>query len=242
MPLYPRLHLLPTGDIVCTNSIRESTYTLAPDVGPNGGTFTRVCDFRPSFVEYGAFSKPSVLLPLLHKGDKDAKDRHGRRWTKGYKPRVLVCGDAQAWILDLSNWGGVGSTPIAAAWQPAASRSPKPIRRHSNAVILPTGEIFVSGGIDMTESEVMDLRLPQSDSRSVLDPEMYNPFTNKWKWLNDPPMKNGGARNYHSVALLMPDGRVWVAGSDKDARQGCDFSESFPQQAGSFSETIPHLI
>jgi hypothetical protein len=55
------------------------------------------------------------------------------------------------------------------------------------------------------------------DARGVVDPEIYDPFTDKWTWLRDPAPT---VRNYHSVALLMPDGRVWVAGSDKDAGGG----------------------
>ena len=42
MTLYPRMHLLPSGDILCTNPIRERTYSFQPDVGPNGGTFNAV--------------------------------------------------------------------------------------------------------------------------------------------------------------------------------------------------------
>lgn len=205
MPLYPRLHLLPTGDILCTNPIRENTWTFLPDVGPNGGTFNVVCRFPSSNLdieEYGEFSKPSVLLPLLHEED--------------WRPRALICGSRQAWILDLRGWRKPPSGVTVWSWQATSRRSPTPFRRHANAVILPTGEVFVCGGIDISEADVQRLKA-QPDSKGVLDPEMYNPFTDKWTWLLDPAPT---VRNYHSVALLMPDGRVWVAGSDKDASPG----------------------
>ena len=48
-------------------------------------------------------------------------------------------------------------------------------------------------------------------------PELYNPYADTWE-LGDEAAKT--VRNYHSVALLMPDGRVWTAGSDVDAGHG----------------------
>jgi hypothetical protein len=209
MPLYPRLHLLPSGDILCTNPIRETTFTFAPDVGSFGGTFYPVCLFPGSDIgEYGAFSKPSVLLPLLHE--------------EGWRPRALICGAHKAWILDLRGWGVSSSGITTWAWHTTSPRRPDPIRRHSNAVILPTGEVFVCGGIDVSETDVTqaDPRIvSQPDSKGVRDPEIYNPFNDTWTWLRDPAPT---VRNYHSVALLMPDGRVWVAGSDIDASPGAD--------------------
>src|SRR5262249_7074241 len=59
--------------------------------------------------------------------------------------------------------------------------------------------------------------LTDPDSRGVREPEIYNPFDDTWTWLNDPAPS---VRNYHSVGLLMPDGRVWVAGSDVNAGRG----------------------
>ena len=45
--------------------------------------------------------------------------------------------------------------------------------------------------------------------------EIYQPTTNSWATLS--PAKI--VRQYHSVALLMPDGRIWIAGSNKNASQ-----------------------
>lgn len=210
MPLYPRLHLLPTGDILCTNPIREDTRTFLPDVGPDGGLFFDVCRFPGSSLdiqEYGGFTKPSVLLPLSH--------------DDNWRARALICGSRQAWILDLRGWRDAGSGVSTWSWHTTSQRKPAPIRRHANAVILPTGEVFVCGGIDISQVDIDELdarKVPsQLDSKGVLDPEIYDPFADKWTWSQDPAPT---VRNYHSVALLMPDGRVWVAGSDKDANPG----------------------
>ncbi|MEI6002260.1 DUF1929 domain-containing protein [Paraburkholderia bengalensis] len=215
LPFYPRVHLLPTGDILCSNRVRETTWVFKPDVGPNGGTFAAVCKFPTAPTnEYDIYTKPSVMLPLLH------DDVAANAWV----PKILVCGANTSWVLDLQGWptnppkGGGGWQWVPSA-EPKNDRNPSPIRRHSVATLLPTGEVFVTGGIDVSEDTVDDPRLgpTQLDARAVLDPEIYNPFTRTWEWLKDPAPT---PRNYHTVALLMPDGRVWVAGSDKDASPG----------------------
>jgi hypothetical protein len=94
-------------------------------------------------------------------------------------------------------------------------------RRHANATILPTGEILVTGGIDVHAGP----NDPEPDAQGVREPEIYNPVLNKWRTVNEPSptgMSPNGARNYHSVALLMPDGRVWSAGSSINHASGVE--------------------
>src|SRR5262249_53968636 len=52
------------------------------------------------------------------------------------------------------------------------------------------------------------------DTNAVLEAELYSPQTNAWQTLEAATV----VRNYHSVALLMPDGRVWTAGSSIDGQ------------------------
>ncbi|MEM7798295.1 MAG: putative Ig domain-containing protein [Chloroflexota bacterium] len=73
-------------------------------------------------------------------------------------------------------------------------------RKYHNGVMLPTGEILVIGG--NTTGFKFD------DQGSILTPEVWNPSTGKWSTLN--PMTE--PRNYHSVAVLMEDGRVFSGG------------------------------
>lgn len=74
-------------------------------------------------------------------------------------------------------------------------------RMHHNAVILPDRTVFVCNGS----------KNQQSIADSTLPAEIYNPETNKWTVVETPTI-NG--RVYHSVALLLPDGRVAVAGGN----------------------------
>lgn len=73
-------------------------------------------------------------------------------------------------------------------------------RAHSNAIMLPTGEVFVVGGTDQN--------VWFSDAGTILTPEIWNPQTQTWRQVAD----HIKPRNYHSVALLMSDGRVFSGG------------------------------
>jgi hypothetical protein len=73
-------------------------------------------------------------------------------------------------------------------------------RMHLNAVLLPDRTVFVSGGALAREERVV----------ARLESEIYDPVTDSWRI--------GAAasivRLYHSVALLLPDGRVVAAGGN----------------------------
>jgi YVTN family beta-propeller protein len=74
------------------------------------------------------------------------------------------------------------------------------VRQFGNGVILPNGEVFVVGGNDSG--------MQFSDAGWVSTPEIWNPSTGQWRVM----ATNAVARAYHSIALLLPDGRVLSAG------------------------------
>ncbi|MBD2775592.1 glyoxal oxidase [Iningainema tapete] len=74
-------------------------------------------------------------------------------------------------------------------------------RMHHNAVLLPNRTVFVCNGS----------RADEDVAQSTLPAEIYNPATNTWTAVETP---NINGRVYHSVALLLPDGRVVVAGGN----------------------------
>ncbi|MEM7332511.1 MAG: putative Ig domain-containing protein [Chloroflexota bacterium] len=73
-------------------------------------------------------------------------------------------------------------------------------RGHHNAVMLPNGEVLIIGG--NTDGRRFN------DDTAVLTPEIWNPDTGQWRTLADMAVP----RTYHSIALLLPDGRVLSAG------------------------------
>jgi len=83
---------------------------------------------------------------------------------------------------------------------PAYSAGPDMIhaRMHLNAVLLPDRTVFVTGGAAGREMD------------PVYQSEIYNPRTNEWSVAATSRI----ARMYHSFALLLPDGRVLLGGSN----------------------------
>ncbi|MCL1470063.1 galactose oxidase-like domain-containing protein [Argonema antarcticum] len=73
-------------------------------------------------------------------------------------------------------------------------------RMHLNAVLLPDRTVLVCGGSSLNESRV----------QATLAAEIYNPVTNTWTIAATSRVE----RLYHSIALLLPDGRVITAGSN----------------------------
>ncbi|MBG1260940.1 galactose oxidase-like domain-containing protein [Nostoc commune] len=77
-------------------------------------------------------------------------------------------------------------------------------RMHHSAVLLPDRTVFVCNGSKMSEDT----------AQSMLPAEIYNPATNTWTVV----AKQNVPRVYHSVALLLPDGRVVTAGGNPNRR------------------------
>jgi hypothetical protein len=73
-------------------------------------------------------------------------------------------------------------------------------RTFANSVVLPNGQVLTMGGETTA--------VPFSDDTSVLNPEMWNPKTGKFTVM----APEAEPRNYHSVAVLLPDGRVFSGG------------------------------
>jgi hypothetical protein len=73
-------------------------------------------------------------------------------------------------------------------------------RAFANGVVLPNGQVVIVGG--QTDP------VPFSDNTSILVPEIWDPDTEVFRQLA--PMQT--PRNYHSTAILLPDGRVFVGG------------------------------
>lgn len=184
MGYYPRVHVLPNGDVFCSTPL-PGLRIMSFNAG--NGTWRNLAA-APADGIYHGFGSTSVLLPL--------------RPGNSYRARILMCGGAQPVSMDM------GAATLS--WTPTGARTlgaPTPPRRNNlNAVLLPSGEVFICGGISADTG---------ADSSGVLAAEMYNPITNAWLTLPSATV----VRNYHSVALLLPDGRVWTAGGNKNAAQ-----------------------
>jgi hypothetical protein len=114
---------------------------------------------------------------------------------EGYRPRIMIMGGdnpatAGAEIIDLSQ--------AAPAWRPLPSMSAPRIQM--SAVLLPTGTVLALGGSAQNNTA----------STASLAADLFDPGSETWT----PAGRMARARMYHSVALLLPDATVWVAGSN----------------------------
>jgi galactose oxidase len=114
--------------------------------------------------------------------------------------KILVVGGAPAYqnsdatsaayTVDINQ-----DTPTVTKLAPMANA-----RAFANGVVLPDGEVLVLGG----ETHAV----PFNDATSVLSAELWNPTTGKFTTMASESVP----RNYHSIGLLLPDGRVFSAG------------------------------
>ena len=128
---------------------------------------------------------------LLTVGGARDYDAAYNKYNTSHPERAAASKHAQ--IIDINS--GLGGVTVKKVDDMAYARV------FHNSVVLPSGEIVVIGG--------QKRALIFSDRDSVLNAEMWNPVTEKFRTLS--AMKT--PRNYHSIALLMKDGRVFVAGS-----------------------------
>src|SRR3984893_7353341 len=85
-------------------------------------------------------------------------------------------------------------------------------RMHVNAVLLPDRTVLVVGGGVTREASAQTHVVDPLGGREVFEGEIYDLGTNMWS-ITAPATV---ARLYHSVALLLPDGRVLSAGGNPD--------------------------
>jgi hypothetical protein len=207
LPLYPRIHLLPDGNVY---------YDAAGQVMNPGGEgygealwhITSVYDVaRKAWTDLGVpmlgpvpvgfrGSSFSVMLPL--------RPDSGGRYTKA---QFLSAGGV------LGTWPGTYfavdhsliNTVDTAGGHSMTSEATGPLnhrRWYSSGVVLPTGEVLAVSGADADETN-----FPGS-GKPVRQAELFNPAAKKWT----PVASDSRIRSYHNQAVLLPDGRVLVGG------------------------------
>ena len=204
---FPRAYTLPSGKIFSATPLPfdfaaqaggsdGQHHSTALDAG--AGTYTTPRAALPDRV-HGGWDLPAVLLPLL--------PVDGR-----YNARVLY------WDATVPRW--IDTDAASPTWTDTGARVPLVAnrnRRFCNMVLLPTGQVCVVGGMNIAKPE-----------DPVKQAEIFTPDIN---WTNNRYGSGNGswtldadnaihARNYHSTALLLPNGKVWVAGSSINADQG----------------------
>ena len=127
----------------------------------------------------------SVLLPL-----QNAATEKGKILAAGGSPTANAAASNSVDIIDFNE--ATGNNPDI---RPVDSL--QYARKYMVPVILPDGKVVMFGGSS------------QGTRNYTPVPEMFDPVTETWTSLPTSIVP----RSYHTVALLLADGRVWVAGS-----------------------------
>jgi hypothetical protein len=233
---YPTLVTLPDGRILAMSGHPEDSDTrhnnitieaFSPTPAPQGdwsdeGDQLLVLDGYPRLHVVPGGAQGKLLCTTLKDGQSWTWDPAAKLWASlgtgpgadygdygtssvllpllpatNYQARVLVTNAPQPRILDLG-----ASTPT---WQNTSARAMPgiPWRYHATSVLLADGSVLVVGGLSN----------PMSNASAHYTPERFDPVSGTWTTVAN----SSAPRVYHSVALLLPDGTVWAAGSDYGA-------------------------
>jgi hypothetical protein len=201
--LYPFLHVLPGGILFVHSKDTSQFWNIAESkVIPNIEFHTKSKGTR-TYPGMGS----SVLLPL------DQKQQEKKTMTTTTTPpldtaRILLVGGSTS----MSPNNNTDATDIAEIFtvdlrNPANSPGwdivpANPIKRFlCDSVLLPDGTVLVTNG---AKKGVAD-----DNKEAVKEIELFNPSNNSWTIIGTLQKP----RLYHSSAVLLPDGRVLVAGS-----------------------------
>ncbi|HJU34630.1 MAG TPA: galactose oxidase-like domain-containing protein [Nitrososphaera sp.] len=128
----------------------------------------------------------SVLLPLQNVSTE--------------KGKILICGGSPSAADPATNSAEIAEPSTTYGLKRRSIKSMTYARKHVTPVILPTGQVVIFGGNK------------QTNTSPVYAPEMFDPTTETWTVLPSAKVP----RQYHSVALLLQDGRIWTAGTTLD--------------------------
>jgi hypothetical protein len=177
---------------VSTPQVHETEYPFSYLL-PNGKVFT-----------IGPSEDNSFLLDVANQTWTQVGGASGVRNGSSvmYRPgKVLYSGGG----ADVNSAGPASNTTAVIdlnaatpTWQQTASMNNT--RVYHTLTMLPDGKVLAVGGNTNTDQRIV--------TSGVLPAEIWDPATQTWSVAA--PM--AVARNYHSTALLMPDGRVLVAG------------------------------
>ncbi|GAA5854744.1 hypothetical protein JCM9279_007012 [Rhodotorula babjevae] len=205
--LFPVMFTLPSGYVFIAANQMAMLYDTKKNIErrlkpfPNGVTIT-----------YPA-SAASVLLPLTI--------------ANGYQPEVLFCGGTTA-NLDINPAQLSAKAPaskqcsrmkldaagIPKGWQTEDMPFPRVM---GDAILMPDGTVLIVNGAQSGVAGYGNVKdeIGASNARSpAKEPLLYDPAGVKGKRFTRGFPLAGIERLYHSTATLLPDGRVFTAGSN----------------------------
>ena len=142
---------------------------------------------------------PVVVTPLPGLSQVSARDQCASvLLPPAQAQRVMIIGGAPGGGDAIKNVDIADFSQPHPAYRPAAALAKG--RKHLNATLLPDRTVLVTGGSGRNEAAPL----------ATNEAEVYDPETDTWRTLATASV----TRMYHSVALLLPDGRVVTAGGN----------------------------
>ncbi len=208
---YPSVTPLPNGESLILNGGPD-----LPEVRTTSGSIRALSAARSSLFAQrtypfiatdpagrAVYLGPSDSITEITTGGTGAlaapKSRDGKNRSYGsfamYQPnKVLVAGggfsDNSVSVIDMNT----------KAVSPATAMNYQ--RRQHQVTVLADGSVLATGGIQNSTESLVDL------NNAVYNAERWDPSTGKWTIL----APAARVRQYHSTALLLPDGRVFTGG------------------------------
>ena len=139
----------------------------------------------------------TMVDPVIRDGHSAVMYRLGKVLKTGTAADSGTVGNAAptAYVIDM--------TQPSPTWRQVASMTFP--RAFQNSTLLPDGNVLITGGGTTLDGH--------DTSKAVLTPELWSPTTETFRTLAPSKVP----RLYHSGALLLPDGRVLIAGGGDDA-------------------------
>jgi Galactose oxidase-like, Early set domain len=208
LPLYPHLFQVHDGRVFFTGGKMDTEGDSVPflfdPINPTNSVVAGGLGDRGQCNQCA-----SVILPpaqdqrimILGGGPEDSEDPNAPR---GRATRRVA-------VIDL--------TLPALTYQ--AKRELNHERMHVNAVLLPDRTVIAVGGGVTREASAQSKVVDPQGGREVFEAEIYDPAADTWTVTAPATI----ARLYHSVALLLPDGRVVSAGGNEDAPEDVHYGQ-----------------
>lgn len=218
---YPSVTTLNNNNAVAISGSSTSTdWSDIPEVyNPVTNTWTQISGVNTSDMRDIMYPHPYVLpdgtLYVISPSTGVVRklDVSGKKWiTMSSAPFVnnatvmyrigkfMISGGGPDGANSIKNTAVIDLTSASPSWKNTASMA-YPRFQH-NLIILPDGNVLAVGGAKTADKGSTD---------GTLQAELWNPTTETWTTMasmTDPRM-------YHSIAMLMPDGRVLSAGGGR---------------------------
>lgn len=225
---YPGTVALPNGQVFTAVGDPGSAYPEIWTPG-TGWSYLNGASLQTAIIDYPTLTEPKNWLPHLHLAP------NGEIFHSGHTPQMHYidpAGNGSVTPVALTNGWNTANTPSVLIDEGKLLKAGGALYATNNPSTTKSAVIDLNSGVP-SQAPTADMHFPRifhnlvvmangetialggnttglkfDDAGSQLTPEIYNPTTQTWRQVADIAVP----RNYHSVALLMTDGRVWSGG------------------------------